>query len=93
MGRMYCTCASSWGATVAVRVAVEPVGCSRGWRTGRGVCACGCGMRSCNGWAGLKDPPTTRLGTRSPPRTGVTLTGPGEEDEDRYPPPTAIGSC
>ena len=35
----------------------------------------------------------TRLVTRLLPPTGVTLTGPGGEDEDRYPPPAVIGSC
>lgn len=50
---------------------------------------------SCTGCAAGKDPPRTRLVTRQPPATGVTgtLTGPGEEDEDRYPPPVVIGIC
>lgn len=46
---------------------------------------------SCTGCTPGKDPPRTRLVTRQPP--GVTLTGPGEEDEDRYPPPVVIGIC
>lgn len=89
---MYWTCASGLGPVAGgVREEVAAVGWSWGWRTGRGVCACG--VRSCTGWAAGKDAPRTRLVTRPLPPTGVTLTGPGEEDEDRYPPPALIGSC
>jgi len=79
VGGMYWTCASGLEPAGGVRVEAEPVG----WRTGGGACGSTVG----------KDPPRTRLVTRPLPSTGVTLTGPGEGDEDRYPPPAETGRC
>lgn len=85
VGRMYCACPGVVGQAGGVREeVVAAVGWS--WRTGRGLWMCR--ERSSTAWAG----PRPRLVSRLLPPTGVTLTGPGEED-DRYPPPAVIGSC